>query len=615
MPKNRRGQACFMNRSQPRTGAALRASPVQASFRLPTFLPLARRIREILRARPASAAETADLFQMDAGLCLALLGEANAGVRGLGIPVATVDAALQILGEEVVLGVVEGCMRGPRLRSATEDLELLRRGVVTGLAASALAELLGDVDPGEARVAALLRATGPAGGSAWRGALRRALPGRLAAAVAGDAPGSERRREKDLIALLPLAGRLAGFLLGDVEPPGSGDGEDHLGGMATRAHDLVAQHVEDALCVLGVCLGLPRLQIGTFASSMAALSAVEPHPRVLPRGVPRALRETLAGLRVSSHEGRAMECLTRGIRGLQGVKRTVLVLNDAGEAVVRGGDEPLPFCVLLRELRMVVPGMGDLLWGAQEAGRVCVLNQDDDESRLLAALGAECALLLPIGASSRPLGALIVVVESDVAEALAEGLDPLVAAAGETLERIQFTRTGFLITERMTRDSLTQALRRGHLMDLLAAEVRRSNRYQRPLGLVMIDVDHFKQWNDRYGHQTGDRILRDVARAIMDCSREEDLVGRYGGDEFVVVLPGANRDEARRHAERVRRRVESLGRVLKESCYEVPLTVSLGCAAAAAHPVDGRALLFRADHSLYKAKQGGRNRVGEDHGA
>ena len=131
--------------------------------------------------------------------------------------------------------------------------------------------------------------------------------------------------------------------------------------------------------------------------------------------------------------------------------------------------------------------------------------------------------------------------------------------------------------------------------------------------MVMLDIDNFKDWNDTYGHQVGDGLLRDVARVIQDCSREGDLVGRYGGDEFVVVLPGRNAEQAQAYAERVRIRVEELGAVMAEVSYDLNLSVSLGVAAVNSYPVESGPLMFRADHALYRAKRRGRNRVHAEH--
>ena len=128
----------------------------------------------------------------------------------------------------------------------------------------------------------------------------------------------------------------------------------------------------------------------------------------------------------------------------------------------------------------------------------------------------------------------------------------------------------------------------------------------------MIDIDDFKGWNDKYGHQVGDRLLRDVSKTIRDCAREGDIVGRYGGDEFVVSLPGCTAEQATAFAERVRERVQGLGAIMRESCYELALSVSIGVASTTTWPCESDVLLFRADHALYRAKEKGRNRVCAD---
>jgi diguanylate cyclase (GGDEF)-like protein len=135
-----------------------------------------------------------------------------------------------------------------------------------------------------------------------------------------------------------------------------------------------------------------------------------------------------------------------------------------------------------------------------------------------------------------------------------------------------------------------------------------ATRLNEPLGCVMCDVDHFKSVNDTYGHQAGDAVLRQVAEILKDSAREIDRVGRYGGEEFIVLLPNANIDDARAFAERVRQAVEA-----REFTYDggsLRRTLSAG-AAAWPHPEirHQEGLVKAADDALYEAKQHGRNRV------
>lgn len=165
---------------------------------------------------------------------------------------------------------------------------------------------------------------------------------------------------------------------------------------------------------------------------------------------------------------------------------------------------------------------------------------------------------------------------------------------------------------RATRDALTDALtglpNRKLLFDRLSQELARARRSREPCALAILDLDHFKTFNDRYGHLAGDKLLRAVAGAIKRSTRESDLVARYGGEEFVVVLPGSDADVARRCLERVR------FEVAQARSGSIPETRSASIGAVVfepgCHPSVGMMPLLRsADAALYAAKAAGRNRL------
>jgi two-component system, cell cycle response regulator len=160
------------------------------------------------------------------------------------------------------------------------------------------------------------------------------------------------------------------------------------------------------------------------------------------------------------------------------------------------------------------------------------------------------------------------------------------------------------------RDSLTELFNHRHSMELVDQEFQRVGRYpaHEGLSLLMIDIDDFKRINDARGHLAGDAVLRDVALVLKDSLRAVDSVGRYGGEEFVVILPHTPRDEALRTAERIRQRVEA--HPFEIGGEKVRVTVSVGVATFPSPAVDGpNALVREADRALYAAKDGGRNRV------
>jgi two-component system, cell cycle response regulator len=154
------------------------------------------------------------------------------------------------------------------------------------------------------------------------------------------------------------------------------------------------------------------------------------------------------------------------------------------------------------------------------------------------------------------------------------------------------------------RDSLTGLANRSWLDATLFGEVERSRRYGPRLSVTMIDVDRFKSVNDSFGHLVGDRVLQSVATALLKTVRTTDLAGRYGGEEFLVILPNTGLSDACAMAERLRGQVESVPIEFREE----PITVSLGVAEWREGD-DAAALIQRADEALYEAKLAGRNRV------
>ena len=157
-------------------------------------------------------------------------------------------------------------------------------------------------------------------------------------------------------------------------------------------------------------------------------------------------------------------------------------------------------------------------------------------------------------------------------------------------------------------DGLTQVYNHRTFQERLGQEIARANRYSRPLSLLMIDVDHFKLYNDTYGHPQGDIVLQDLARLLQEMSRTSDTVARYGGEEFAIILPETDSVSAQKIGERLREQVERYAFPGKEHMPGGTLTVSIGVATyASIHSKDD--LLQAADMALYTAKRAGRNRV------
>ncbi|MFZ5565737.1 MAG: sensor domain-containing diguanylate cyclase [Pseudomonadota bacterium] len=160
-----------------------------------------------------------------------------------------------------------------------------------------------------------------------------------------------------------------------------------------------------------------------------------------------------------------------------------------------------------------------------------------------------------------------------------------------------------------TTDALTGIANRGQLMHIGAQEFARARRYGQPLSVLMLDIDRFKSVNDRWGHPTGDQVIRVVAQTLRSLARGQDLGGRLGGEEFALLLPATPLAGAWAIAERLRQNVQDSDSVRATDGAAVRFTVSIGVAALAAQDTDFDSLLQRADRALYLAKDGGRNRV------
>jgi diguanylate cyclase (GGDEF)-like protein len=158
-------------------------------------------------------------------------------------------------------------------------------------------------------------------------------------------------------------------------------------------------------------------------------------------------------------------------------------------------------------------------------------------------------------------------------------------------------------------DRLTGLPNRGYFDERVQAELSRARRYNEPVALAMIDVDHFKRFNDTWGHAAGDIALRLVARAILASIRQSDLVVRYGGEEFVALFPGMDSVASHERVEEIRRTVEALPVPIPRRSEVGGVTISIGLACYGYDGTQAEDLLDRADARLFQAKESGRNRV------
>ncbi len=163
------------------------------------------------------------------------------------------------------------------------------------------------------------------------------------------------------------------------------------------------------------------------------------------------------------------------------------------------------------------------------------------------------------------------------------------------------------IQELAIRDSLTQVFSRRYLLERLGEELERSKKFKYNFSFLMVDVDYFKEFNDRYGHLVGDAILREVTNVIKENIRQIDLVGRYGGEEFSVILTETGEEQARYAAERIREAIaEKIVRIYDE---QLKVTISIGISIFPDNGDTVLSLIDSADKALYRSKEAGRNKV------
>jgi diguanylate cyclase (GGDEF)-like protein len=249
-----------------------------------------------------------------------------------------------------------------------------------------------------------------------------------------------------------------------------------------------------------------------------------------------------------------------------------------------------------------------------------VAHPQSDSTRRIVAEGMRSSLTCPLMAKGEPFGFLFF---SSMTKNTYTGdhQELFLQIAGQLaviLEKSRLYENLLQLTEQLqvakvaleqeaTRDSLTELWNRRSILDLLKREIARAGRDGKPLAAVMIDIDHFKPINDRIGHLIGDEVLREVTRRIAATLRSADVLGRIGGEEFLIILYPADELIAVEVMERAR--LACSARPIAFDGGEVEVTISLGAAVAASpHEVELTDLLATADRALYRAKDGGRDR-------
>ena len=216
-------------------------------------------------------------------------------------------------------------------------------------------------------------------------------------------------------------------------------------------------------------------------------------------------------------------------------------------------------------------------------------------------------MCLPLAAQGDTIGVLSV--GTSRAEGFADDERQTIQAVTEQLSlALANLRLQETLRMQSLRDQLTGLFNRRYLDEALTREIARARRHGQPLTVAMLDIDHFKRFNDTFGHQGGDALLAAFGELLGGHARTEDIACRYGGEEFALVLPGANLATAAERVDELRKKVKEMHVHLNGQPLG-PVTVSAGVAVFPLHGRSGAAVMKMADNALYQAKEAGRDRV------
>lgn len=295
-----------------------------------------------------------------------------------------------------------------------------------------------------------------------------------------------------------------------------------------------------------------------------------------------------------------------GTSGIMGAEFSCLYLLDQGKKCLelqawRG--------LTMEHFRRKVKVGEDILGKAADQGKIIYVSSEDKkrlETFLTEPLKGKFFAAAPLIMKDKVLGVLGVVFS--FTHALDdEGKERLVTISNIAALALQNAMFNDELKQLSITDRLTGLYNHGYFQQRMVEEYNRARRYNRKFSLIMLDIDHFKDFNDRFGHPKGDVVLRDISQLIRDNARRADVVARYGGEEFIIILPEIGKQAALMVAERLRKKVENCEFKGDKKQKVVHKTVSLGVAT---YPVDGNSaadLIGKVDDALYQAKESGRN--------
>lgn len=367
---------------------------------------------------------------------------------------------------------------------------------------------------------------------------------------------------------------------------------------------------------------LDRGMVFEWAAEHQPLRVVGTHTDVTERrGMEEALRVSLA--EVKRHDGRMivlnrmsdllLSCETReeAYRIIASSAKRLFAGWSGGLAILGEGAAPVLRVVATWGDAQVLPATFPLhdCWALRRGD----IHEVTDPAQI-----AQCRhfsrrppayLCIPLTVGGKTHGLLHVSISDVPTEMRFRELQTFAIAVSESIKLVLSNlKLQETLREQAIRDPLTGLFNRRYLDETLSRELHRRQRQGEPLAAAMLDVDHFKRFNDTYGHEAGDAVLRAIGNLLNGSLRASDIACRYGGEELTVILPGSTLDDAQARLESLRQAVMQV-RVVYQGRALPMITVSIGVAAVGAQEVDAAALLMRADIALYQAKEGGRNRV------
>jgi diguanylate cyclase (GGDEF)-like protein len=242
-----------------------------------------------------------------------------------------------------------------------------------------------------------------------------------------------------------------------------------------------------------------------------------------------------------------------------------------------------------------------------------------DATRRIVAEGGRSSLTCPLFVDGRPLGVLFFTsrekntyknIHQAIFRWIADEVSMVINKSRlfqQLVENNQFlVRQAEQLKEVANRDALTGVLNRGAIMVTVARQIRAATVLGKSLGVIMVDIDHFKGVNDTHGHAAGDAVLREFTRRLSAILRQSDYLGRYGGEEFLLLVGDANREQLMRAAERFRLAIANVPFDLGAASLRITASFGLALASGTAEPAE--AVIAMADRALYAAKNGGRDR-------